>query len=126
MLPRMTLPTLLSHALLSRIELLESENVQLKSLAKEKSNFRIEHIEYNDKLVSVYTGFVSFMVFTAFFEFLGPVVEHLNYWGEKEGVRQRRRKRKLDPKNQLFLALVKLKLNLKLSDIAYRFGLLTA
>lgn len=63
------------------------------------------------------------MVFLAFFEFLGLAVEQLNYWGSKEGVRQRHRTRKLDPKNQLFLTLVKLKLNLKLRDLAYRFGM---
>ena len=63
------------------------------------------------------------MVFLAFFEFLGPVVEHLNYWGSKEGVRQRHRPRKLDAKNQLFLTLVKLKLNLKLTDLALVYPL---
>ena len=62
-------------------------------------------------------------VFSAFFEFLGPVVHHLNYWGSKEKIRVRSRRRKLDPKNQLFLVLVKLKLNLKLTDLEYRFGL---
>ena len=63
------------------------------------------------------------MVFSAFFEFLGPVVYHLNYWGSKEKTRIRSRRLKLDPKNKLFLVLVKLKLNLKLTDLAYRFGL---
>ena len=36
---------------------------------------------------------------------------------------QRGQSFKLDPKNQLFLVLVKLKLNLKLKDLAYRFGI---
>ena len=63
------------------------------------------------------------MLSSKFFEFLGPVVDHLIYWGSKEGVRQRHRVRKLNPKNQLFLTLVKLKLNLKLIDLAFRFGL---
>ena len=48
------------------------------------------------------------MAFLTFFEFLGPVVEHLNYWGSEEGVRQQHRTRKLDTKNQLFLTLIKL------------------
>jgi len=114
---------LVNRALISRIEVLEAENAHLKqALAKERKFFQIEDIQHDDKLVSLYTGFVSFLVFNAFFEFLGPVVEHLNYWGAKEGVRQRRRKRKLDPKNQFFLTMVKLKLNLKLADLAYRFG----
>ena len=78
------------------------------------------------KLVQFYTGLLSYTVFLAFFEFLGPVVEHLNYWGSKEGHRRRSRSKKLDPKNQLFLTLVKLKLNLKLRDLALRFGLSTS
>ena len=117
---------LVNVALLARIEALETENASLKLLHK-VNHFRVEDIQHSDKLVRFYTGFVSFMVFLAFFEFLGPVVEHLNYWGSKEGVRQRHRPRKLDAKNQLFLiTLVKLKLNLKLTDLAFRFGLSTS
>ena len=66
------------------------------------------------------------MVFSVFFEFLGPVVYNLNYWGSKERITKTSRRRKLDPKNQLFLVLVKLKVNLKLTDLAYRFGLSTS
>ena len=43
---------------------------------------------------------------SAFYEFLGPIVHELNYWGEKEGAQKRKRARKLDPKNQLFLTLI--------------------
>lgn len=89
----------------------------------EKHFFRIEDIQNDDKKISFYTGFISYMVFCAFFEFLGPVVDNLNYWGSKERVSQRRRSRKLTPKNQLFLTLVKLKLNLKHKDLSFRFGI---
>ena len=58
----------------------------------------------------------------AFFEFLK---EHLNYWGEKTVPHKRSHIRKLDTKNQLFLTLVKLPLNLKLKDLSFRFGLST-
>ncbi len=112
--------------LLARIEMLESENLKLRKESLTKQHFRIEDIQDDDKLISFYTGFVSFMVFSAFFEFLGPVVHHLNYWGSKEKTSNRSRRRKLDSKNQLFLVLVKLKLNLKLSDLSYRFGLSTS
>ena len=111
---------------MARIEILESENAKIKEESSKKQNFRIEDIQNNDKLVSFYTGFVSFMVFSAFFEFLGPVVYNLNYWGSKERITKTSRRRKLDPKNQLFLVLVKLKVNLKLTDLAYRFGLSTS
>ena len=52
---------------------------------------------------------------------MGPAVSELNYWGSREGDRKRHRVRKLDPMNQLFLTLVKLKLNLKVEDLAFRF-----
>ena len=47
----------------------------------------------------------------------------LHYWGSREGDYQRKYNRKLDLKNQLFLILVKLRLNLKLEDLLFRFGL---
>ena len=54
-------------------------------------------------------------------------MNELNYWGSKEKTsKKRRRKCKLDPQNQLFLTLVKLKLNLKFQDLAFRFGISTA
>lgn len=86
-----------------------------------KQFFRIQDIQH-DKLMQFYTGFTSFPLFLAFFELLGPAVHHLSYWGSK-GVRKRRRLRKIDPKNQLFLVLVKLRLNLHHRDLAFRFGL---
>ena len=113
---------LVNTALLACIEALEAENTQLKSQSK-KRPFQIDDIKHDDTLVQFYTGFVSYAVFLAFFEFLGPVVDHLNYWGSKDGVRTRHRSRKLDAQNQLFLTLVKLKLNLKLTDLAFRFEL---
>ena len=112
-------------ALLARIEYLEAENAKLKSVCSQDSKkyFRIEDIKDDDKLVCFYTGFISFKVFQAFFEFLGPAVEHLKYWGEKDGTRERNRLRRINPTNQLFLTLIKLRLNLKMKDLSFRFGL---
>ena len=113
---------LVNTALLARIEVLEAENRQLKSQSQIQY-FRISQIRHSDKLVRFFTGFVSYMVFIAFFEFLGPAVNELTYWGSKESRQLRRRKCKLDPENQLFLTLIKLKLNLRLKDLAFRFGI---
>ena len=115
-------------ALLARIEYLEAENAKLKSVCSQDSKkyFRIEDIKDDDKLVCFYTGFISFKVFQAFFEFLGPAVEHLKYWGEKDGTRERNRLRRINPTNQLFLTLIKLRLNLKMKDLSFRFGLSTS
>ena len=71
----------------------------------------------------VFTLGLYHMLYLYLFEFLGPVVEHLNYWGSKEGPRKHYRKRKLNSMNQLFLTLVQLRLNVKTEDLALRFGL---
>eukprot|EP00731_Ephydatia_muelleri_P026446 Em0018g546a len=110
---------LVNAALLARIEYLEAQNTSRNECPP---TFRIDQVKHDDRLVRFYTGFITYRIFLAFF---GPVV-NLQYWGSKEGARVRNRKRKLDPENQLFLALVKLRLNLMTKDLAFRFGLSTA
>ena len=114
---------LVDTALIARIEALEAENCSLKKrkITQPDGPFRIEQIKNDDHLIRFYTRFMSYMIYLTFFEFLGPVVNDLNYWGSKEGQRICQRNRKLDPMNQLFLTLVKLKLNLKVEDLAFRF-----
>lgn len=80
---------LINSALLAHVEYLEAENRKLKEIQPKKNYFRLEEIQHDDKLVRYYTGFISFSVLLAFFNFLGPVVKHLNYWGCKEGERVR-------------------------------------
>ena len=118
---------LVNTSLLARIEFLESENAHMKEQSMPSVvHFRISQIKHDDHLVRFYTGFTSYMVYLAFFNFLGPVVYKLNYWGCKEGSRLRKRCRKLDPENQLFMTLVKLRLNLKTTDLGFHFGLSTS
>jgi hypothetical protein len=111
-------------ALIARIEALEVEARSLRSkLSKTKpSHLRLENIAHSDSLVTFYTGFQSYDLLLAFYEFLGPSVNKLTYWGSKNES-GRRRKMKLDPLNQLFMTLMKLKLNLREKDLAYRFGI---
>ena len=79
------------RALIARIEFLEAENESLKKNQKITSpHFRIELIQHDDHLVRFYTGFISFAIYIAFFDFLGEVVYHLNYWGSKGGSRSRK------------------------------------
>jgi len=122
--PAGTSSVLVNTALLARIEVLEAEKKQLetKVAGMTRVYFRIEDIKHDDALVRSYSGFVSFFVLNTFFEFLGPVVNKLNYWGARDSRHQRQRSRKLDVCNQLFLTLVKLRLDLKLTDLAFRFG----
>ena len=117
---------LVNRTLANRIQVLEAENTQLKNQlqhATRRQYFRVEHIQHDDALIQFYTGFISFMVFQAFYDFLGPALNELKYWGAKESKHCRNRRQKLTPTNQLFLLLVKLRLNLKTKDLADRFGL---
>ena len=111
---------LVNTALLARIEVLEAENGALKSQKQKPEYFRIDQIQHDDNLFRFYTGFISYEIFLAFYEFLGPVVNELNYWGAKERCTgQRNYECKLNPINLLFLTLVKLRLNLKLKDLVF-------
>ena len=74
-------------ALTACIEMLEAENRRLHKSTdalKLKPCLRIEHIAHDDKLVKLYTGFISYMVLINFFTFLGPAVNELSYWGGKK------------------------------------------
>ena len=115
---------LVDTALTARIEMLESQ-VQQKGHDYTKTRFlRIENIAEKDSLVRFYTGFISCEILLAFFDFLGPSVHKLRYWGESERKTSRRKKKKkLDPLNQLFLTLIRLRLNLAVKDLAFRFGI---
>ena len=118
-------------ALAARVEYLEAETKQLRSHINADTEqapllFRIEQIADNDSLVKFYTGFASYALFLMFFEFLGPSVYRLSYWGDHERKTSRRRKNTaLTPLNQYFLTLVKLRLNLQVKDLAHRFRIST-
>ena len=114
-------------AVVARIEALEVEKKTLTSqLAQKKARFCIESISHNDSLIHFYTGFHTYALLLAFFEFLGPSVNCLQYWGVKPKQKIRNRPTKLNPLNQLFLTLIKLRLALRERDLAYRFGISTS
>ena len=113
--------------LAARVEYLEAETKYLKSQGDVKvmpQGFRVSQIAKDDSLIQFYTGFASYFLFLSFFEFLGPAVYNLKYWGDKDRKTERRRKKvALDPINQYFLTFVRLKLNLRVVDLATRFGI---
>ena len=80
---------------------------------EKRQYFRLEQVKH-DELIHFYTGFIFYVVFLAFFNLLGPVVNELHYRRKKGGQGLRHRVHMLHPINQLLLTLVKLKLNLKL------------
>ena len=118
---------LVSTALLAKIEAVEAKIKKLeKELCVSASRgrcFTVEDIASSDELVKLYTGFPSYEILLAFYEFLGPAVDELKYWGEKDHTRKRQRKRKLIALDQLLLTLMKLRLNLVNKDLGVRFGI---
>ena len=115
---------IVNKALLTRIEVLEAvvKHCQKQLHKQGPSHFRIENIASDDSLIKFYTGFPSYEVFLCFFEFLGPSVHSLNYWGDKKTAKGKRKK-KLNPINQLFLTLFKLRQNPKFKKEIWLFGL---
>ena len=114
---------IVNAALMAKIEMLENENTALKEEKErmEKRPFRLEDIMHDDRLVKMYTGFMSYELLVAFFDFLGPAVNNLNYCRTKDTIQSR--KKKLDPFNCLLLTLMKLRLNLTEEDLGFRFGI---
>ena len=116
--------TTVNVALVARIQFLEAQNNALRQqLSHTRKGFRIEQIANDDSLVSLYTGFPSYEVLLSFFEFLGPAAHNLHYHGSKSKGKRRRKTKLDDPLNQFFLTLVKLKLDLNMVDMAFRFGI---
>lgn len=70
-----------NSALVARIEALEAEACSLRSKLSNKntSHFRLEDIAHSNSLVSFYTGFQTYNLLFAFYEFLGPSVNKLTY-----------------------------------------------
>ena len=119
---------IISAGLQLQIEALQAENIKLEkrlaTASKEGSEFGMDRIKHDDRLVAFYTGFKSYRVLLAFFQVLGPAVDKLNYW-DKKGQTQQKRSNKLGPMDQLLMTLMKLKLNLRVVDLSFRFRVST-
>ena len=76
-------------------------------------------MKHDDQLIRFYTEFVSYAVLSSIFNYVGPVVNVLCYRGEKGGQGLRHRAHTVDPINQLFFTVIKLKLNLKLKHLVF-------
>ena len=106
---------------------LQVENAELSGKLA-SSQFRLSSILHNNQKLQFYTGFPNSATLTAFYEFLGPAVNNLNYWGSNTGCHTEKnqgRNRALPPM-ELFLVLVRLRLGLFEKDLADRFGISTS
>lgn len=123
------------------VEALETECEQLKrsleeSQAKLKTNeFRVDSIKHDDKQFQFYTGFPSYRMFKACFDFLSPAASNLNYWDPSKVADHetsdkldstkgcsKGRYRKCSPIDEFFMVLLRLRLGLFERDLGYRFG----
>ena len=92
----------------------------------EVTPFRVEQIKDNDKLVSFYTGFPSFLHLITCFHFPGPTVTVLSYDADRTredptNVCGMGHHHILTPLNEFFLMLCCLRLGLLEQDLALRF-----
>ena len=85
-------------------------------------DFSVDSVKKDDNLFKFYTG-LAFLQFMALWEFLGPSCYNLQYWNKptKSSDKKIGRDRKLDPMNELFLTLIRLRLGLLTKDLAHRF-----
>ncbi len=104
---------------------------ELKQKLKDRT-FSIETFEDNPKLFMFYTGFQNYELFKVFFEFLGPAVHKLDYWGSKPknsdsaGSSKRGPKRQMSPEEELFIVLARMRCGLLEQDLAVRCQLSTS
>ena len=95
------------------------------------AELRISSVRFDDKKIQFYTGFASYKMFKAYYDFLGPAVDNLTYWDSGKGAESiagcekgsKGRRRTLLPIDEFFLVIIQLRLGLLEKDLAYRFGL---
>lgn len=109
-------------------EMKEKENCIkiLETQIRMGGNWRFEAIQDDDEKTLFYTGFRSYKDFEGFFKSLEYAANALKYWSRRNtafSVKQSTRQRSLGPMDEFFLTMVRLRLGLKIKDIAYRFGL---
>jgi len=110
---------------------LQQQITELKSKleALTAENFCLNCFAGSDGNIKFYNGFPSYSIFCTFYVFLGPAVSQLNYCGadfkddHPSGRDKRGPTRKLQPIDELFLVLYRLRCNPLEKDIGDRFGL---
>ena len=90
------------------------------------SKFRLENICEDNNKVLFYTGFPNYTTLKVCFDYLGPAVHKLIYWGSKKDSHSTSethgKSRLLTPMEEFFMILVRLRLGLFERDLADRFS----
>ena len=107
------------------------ENIILKNKMKTEegpssstnSILSLKSIKNNDAKMKLFTR-LSFYQFESLFKFLGESVYNLTYWdGVSVNESTKKGKRKLEPQEELFLTLVRLRRGYNIDSMAHFFGL---
>jgi len=119
---KMTVGTQVSDGLEKVIEELKGTIMQVRAdLTALK--LCIENILKDDQLVTFYTGFPSYITLKSCYDYLGPAVNSLIYWGSKDKDAGHGRSQTLSSFNGFFLVLVQLRLGLFERDLANHFNI---
>ena len=88
------------------------------------SKFCLENISKDDDKVLFYTGFPNYTALKVCYNYLGPAVDNLTYWGSKTDSQSKchGRNRLLLPVEEFYIVLVRLRLGLFEKDLADRFN----
>jgi hypothetical protein len=95
----------------------------------EQCSFSIYHIKNNDSDIEFYSVFSHYSTFKAFYDYLCPACERLQYigsWNTTKPTENREKcgpRRTLSPEEELFLCLVRFRLGLLERDLANRFNI---
>ncbi|XP_062601105.1 uncharacterized protein LOC134262791 [Saccostrea cucullata] len=105
---------------------LKSKIFELEKKSTQSKSFSIADVKDDDKKMIFYTG-LTYGQFMCLWKFLGPATRNLSRINnmrkfELTPSKSRGPKRKLSPEDELFLTLVRLRLGLLHTDLAYRFG----
>ena len=101
-----------------RIEELESEVVSMRVEV-----FGLQRFACSDSDILFYTGLPTYSILMSIFKYIEPLLSQLNYCPELTSEYIRGRHRALQPVDEFFMVLVRLRLALLEKDLAHRFNI---
>ena len=113
------------QSMLSHTEQLERRVLEIEKQLTSQL-FRLSNTIDEPQKILFYTGFPDYATLRACYDYLGPAVNKLNYWGSvnsSNGKKNSGRTRSLPPLEEFFLVLVRFRLGLFERDLGDRFGI---
>ena len=106
---------------------------ELQTITRELESIKLSHVERfgvhrfegNDDDIKFYTGLPSYDILLCLYRYLEPLLPYLRYRSSKHEQPTRQllnRQRLLQPIDELFMVLVRLRLNLLEKDLSHRFN----